>query len=531
VAEAADRGGRLDVLVNNAAVSVAGSAGELSEEDWAESSTSTSPGSCCGWTAGWSSRPAEGAPGLLGGVGQRAAGYGGGPRATGDGMVRRRASSIGRGPRMLALATALVLGVAACMGGGGSDDEPAQPGRGIQPITPKEPTSPVTITFQSWVGETRPMRKLAADFEKEHPNITVRFLNVPAERATQKLTAQLGGGNPPDTAFLDSSTVQHFAARRALVDLDGYIAGSEAVSLDDYVPGFKQTAVYQNSMFALPYDGETTGLFYRTDLFRAAGITGPPTTWEELQAAAARLTDPARKQYGFVLFAPEAQYHWLPFLWQAGGSLLSRDGRTVAFNSPQGVQAADFYVGLRRYAPPDLLASDSWAGRAAFATGKVAMYEAGAWFGAEMASSYPKLNGRWSVAPMPAGPAGCATTIAGDSLVVTNQSRNKHAAWLWIEFLSRPDNLKRATFGSPTAILLPPRQSLLSDPQLGRYHPWLRGFAAQMTCAVNETTTNPNWGQVSEALNAELGKAIYGDQSATEALNEAAQKGQTLLEQ
>jgi NAD(P)-dependent dehydrogenase (short-subunit alcohol dehydrogenase family) len=36
VAEAADRRGRLDVLVNNAAVSVAGSAGAMSEEDWAE---------------------------------------------------------------------------------------------------------------------------------------------------------------------------------------------------------------------------------------------------------------------------------------------------------------------------------------------------------------------------------------------------------------------------------------------------------------------------------------------------------------
>jgi multiple sugar transport system substrate-binding protein len=447
-------------------------------------------------------------------------------------MVRPRASSMGRGPRMLALATALLLGVVACSGGGGgSDDEPALPGRSIQPITPREPTSPVTITFQSWVGEAQPMRKLAADFEKEHPNITVKFLNVPAESATRKLTTQIAGGNPPDTAFLDSSAVQDLAARRALVNLDGYIAGSKAVSLDDYVPGFKQTATYQNSMFALPYDGETTGLFYRTDLFQAAGITGPPTTWEELRAAAAKLTDPARKQYGFVLFAPEAQYHWLPFLWQAGGRLLSRDGETIAFNSPQGVQAADFYVGLRRYAPPDLLASDSWDGRVAFATGKVAMYEAGAWFGAEMASSYPRINGKWSVAPMPAGPARCATTIAGDSLVVTDQSRNKDAAWLWIEFLSRPDNLKLGTFGTPTAILLPPRRSLLSDPQLGRYNPWLKGFAEQMTCAVNETTTNPNWGQVSQALNAELGKAIHGHQSASEALSKAARKGQTLLEQ
>ena len=444
-------------------------------------------------------------------------------------MVGSRAVNIGRGLRTLAAVAVVAIVAAACVGGGSSDSSKTQPGQSVQPVTPKEPTSPVTITFSSWVGDSAQMKKLAADFHKLHPNITVKFQNVPADSATQKLTTQVAGGTAPDTAFIDSSAVQDFAQRRALVNLDGYIAGSKDVKLDDYVAGFKQTAVYRNSMFALPYDGETTGLFYRTDLFQAAGIAGPPKTWEELQADAAKLTDPSKKQYGFILFAPEAQYYWLPFLWQAGGNLLSKDGKSVAFNSPQGVQAANFYVGLRKYAPPDYLASNSWDGRVAFATGKVAMYEAGAWFGGEMAQSFPKIKGKWSVAPMPVGPARCATTIAGDSLVVTSHSKNKDAAWLWIEFLSRPDNMKLWTFGTPTATLLPPRQSLLNDPQLGRYNPWLKGFAEQMKCAVNETTTNPNWGQASEALNAELGKAIYGEQTAAEALAKAAKKGQSLL--
>jgi multiple sugar transport system substrate-binding protein len=444
-------------------------------------------------------------------------------------MVHSRTVVLARRVRALAAVAVVALVATACVGGGSPGGSDTQAGQKVEAVTPKEPTSPVTVTFQSWVGEAAQMKKLAADFKKAHPNITIKFTNVPADSATQKLTTQVAGGTAPDTAFIDSSAVQDFAARRALVNLDGYIAGSQAVKLDDYVAGFKQTAVYQNSMFALPFDGETTGLFYRTDLFQAAGITNPPATWDELKAAAEKLTDPAKKQYGYILFAPEAQYYWLPFLWQAGGNLLSKDGKTITFNSPQGVQAADFYVGLRKYSPPDYLASNSWDGRVAFATGKVAMYMAGAWFGGEMSASFPKIKGKWSVAPLPTGPARCATTIAGDSLVVTSQSKNKDAAWMWIEYLSRPENMKLWTFGTPTATLLPPRQSLLSDPQLGRYNPWLKGFADQMKCAVNEATTNANWGQVSDALNTELGKAIYGDQTATEALNKAAKKGQTLL--
>jgi multiple sugar transport system substrate-binding protein len=166
----------------------------------------------------------------------------------------------------------------------------------------------------------------------------------------------------------------------------------------------------------------------------------------------------------------------------------------------------------------------------AFATGKVAMYEAGAWFGGEMLSSFPKINGDWSVAPMPKGPAGCATTIAGDSLVVFGQTKNADASYMWLDYLASKENMKTWTFGSKTTTLLPPRQSLLDDPNLGKFNPWLTGFAQQMDCAVNDNLTNPGWPQASDALNTELGKAIFGDETATQALDNAATKAQQFLD-
>jgi multiple sugar transport system substrate-binding protein len=282
-------------------------------------------------------------------------------------------------------------------------------------------------------------------------------------------------------------------------------------------------------MFGLPFDGETTGLFYRTDMFEEAGIDGPPQTWQEFEDAAAALTDPATKTYGFILFAPEAAYYWYPFLWQAGGDLLSDDGQEIAFDSPEGKTAAEFYVGLRKYSPADYLNSNSWDGRVAFATGKVGMYIAGSWFGGEMKASFPDINGKWDVAPLPEGPAGCATTMAGDTLAVFDQSKNPDAAWLWIEFLSEEKNLKTWTYGSKTSTLLPPRQSMLDDPDLTKYNPWLQGFADSMKCAVTSNITQPKWPQIEQALNENLGKAIYGDLSPAEALDQSAQQGEQLL--
>lgn len=439
-------------------------------------------------------------------------------------------SSVGRSARRFAALVTLAVVATACVTsdtGGGAN---TQAGGVVTPRVAKEPTKPVTISFASWVGESPQMKGFAEKFQKLHPNITIQFANVPAERATDKLVTQVAGGNPPDVAYMDQSAVEDFASRHTLVNLDNYIAGSKVIQTDDYVEGFRSAADFNGSLFALPYDGETTGLFYRTDIFEQAGIKGPPKTWAQFQADAAKLTDTANKTYGFILFAPEAAYYWYPFLWQAGGSLLSSDGQSIEFNSPEGQKAAEFYVSLAKYSPQDYLNSNSFDGRVAFATGKVAMYMAGSWFGGEMKASFPQIDGKWDVAPLPEGPAGCATTLAGDSLAIFDQSKNQDAAWLWIEFLSQQKNLKAWTFGSKTSTLLPPRQSLLGDPELTKYNPWLQGFADNMKCAVTSNITQTKWPQIEQTLNENLGKAMYGDVSPDAALQDTAQKGEQLLQ-
>ena len=148
-----------------------------------------------------------------------------------------------------------------------------------------------------------------------------------------------------------------------------------------------------------------------------------------------------------------------------------------------------------------------------------------------MKASFPKITGKWDVAPLPEGPEGCATTLAGDALVMFDQSQNKDAAWLWMEFLQRPESMKAWTYGSKTSTLLPPRQSLLEDPDLGKHNPWLEGFADNMDCAVTSNVTQEKWGEIEWGpLNQNLGKAIYGDVSASEALDKAAQEAEEILE-
>jgi multiple sugar transport system substrate-binding protein len=391
-----------------------------------------------------------------------------------------------------------------------------------------EPTEPVTITFASWVNETDAMIALRDRFQELHPNITVDFQGIPAEEMNDRLTTQVAGGNPPDTVYLDQSAVVDFASRNALVDLDPYAAKSLAVKRDDYVGAFLEASLWEDKMYGLPFDGESTGLFYRKDLFEAAGIAAPPTTWEELQAAAEALTTDG--QYGYIIFAPEAAYYWYPYLWQNGGEILSADGTEILFNSDAGKEAAEFYVGLAQYSPPDFLNSNSYDGRVAFATGQVGMYMAGAWLAAVLQDEFPDIDGLWDAAPLPAKER-CATTIAGDALVMPAGGQHHDAAWKWIEFLSAPQNMALWTLGTPESpgSLLPPRTSLLEDPNVFDLNPILEGFAQQMECGVTGGAPNERYGEVEVALNDALGRAIYGEIDAATALDEAALEGEDIL--
>jgi ABC-type glycerol-3-phosphate transport system substrate-binding protein len=77
--------------------------------------------------------------------------------------------------------------------------------------------------------------------------------------------------------------------------------------------------------------------------------------------------------------------------------------------------------------------------------------------------------------------------------------------------------------------LLAPRTSLLENPALFENSPLLEGFADQMHCGVTGSVSNPKGPQIEQAINDALGRAIYGEVSASDALDEAALEVEDIL--
>jgi multiple sugar transport system substrate-binding protein len=113
--------------------------------------------------------------------------------------------------------------------------------------------------------------------------------------------------------------------------------------------------------------------------------------------------------------------------------------------------------------------------------------------------------------------------------VLFSGGKNQDAAWKWIEFLTRPESQKVWTVDDRFGTLLPTRTALLQSPDLAEKKPVLKGFADAMKCG-RPFVKNPNWPRVEEVLSEQLGKAMYGQQTAAQALDAAATEGQELLD-
>ena len=152
-----------------------------------------------------------------------------------------------------------------------------------------------------------------------------------------------------------------------------------------YKPVAARGVPTDGTQYALPSSFSDVVLYYNKDLFDAAGLDYPTSdwTWADEKAAAEALTDQAAGVWGD--HQPVSFYEYYKALAQNGGEFLAADGKSVAFNSPEGIEAAEWLVDKSGTVMPTI---EQGQGTPDFDTnlfkdGKLAMLHTGIWvFGA-----------------------------------------------------------------------------------------------------------------------------------------------------
>jgi multiple sugar transport system substrate-binding protein len=182
-------------------------------------------------------------------------------------------------------------------------------------------------------------------------------------------------------------------------------------------------------------------LFYNKDLFDAAGLEYPNSswTWDDFKAAAAALTqgeDLADKVFGF--YADDWWAVYLPAVWQNGGRLYSEDGTTCILDQGEAVEALAWWADFiqQGYSPsPDDLGSLGMGPEDLFINGRLGMFQNGTWNVAWFAE---EATFEWSVAVLPKGKQQ-ATTLHLTNYVMASNSAHPDEAWEFLKFLASPE--------------------------------------------------------------------------------------------
>ena len=317
-------------------------------------------------------------------------------------------------------AVALMLAAAGCGSSSGSDHSDAK----------------VTLSYAVWDKVQLPaMQQLATAFTAANPTIKIDVQLTPWETYWTKLQAAATGGAAPDVFWMNGPNFQLYATNGVLAPLDKQIA-ADKVDLNNYPKSLIDLYTVDGKHYGLPKDFDTVGLWYNKSLFDAAKVKYPDDswTWATFQAAAAKLTDKTQGRYAIAANLTSAQEYQYNTIYQAGGYVISPDGKTSGYADPATVQGLKFWTGLiAKGQSPDLKTMTDTAPINLFEAGKTAMYYGGSWDAGEFTTNdYTKS--RVDVSVLPQG-VKRATIIHGLANVISAKSKHPAQAWKFVQFL------------------------------------------------------------------------------------------------
>lgn len=251
-----------------------------------------------------------------------------------------------------ASAGALTLGGLTACGGtsavndGGGESAPAASGDGG-----KGGYDGPAVTLAFWNGFTGGdgayMKQIVDEFQKEHDNIKIQILTMQWSDFYTKLPTAVQAGKGPDICVMHIDQVATNAARNTIQPLDDVAAALE-LSEADFAKVPWEAGIYKDVRYSLPLDVHPLGFFYNKDVMEKGGLDpeNPPMTLDAYMDALDKLKGAGIQGHWASPHVFTGGQSMQSLIYQYGGSMFSEDGQTANWNSPEAVQAFEWWKGL-----------------------------------------------------------------------------------------------------------------------------------------------------------------------------------------
>jgi len=280
-------------------------------------------------------------------------------------------------------------------------------------------------------------------FKQRYPNIDVNLIFEPwGEWQTKELTLA-AAGQTTELMAVHIARAQVLAQQGAILPLDDWIAADPDFDLADYYPASLVMFTWQKKLYGFPWDWGSGILGYNKDMFDAAGVAYPTEQWtfDDMLAAAQKLTNPAKGEWGF---------YGLPSAWDGpakigpwGADWVNEEETQCTVDTQQAIDALTWWADLRLKHKVHPMPADEQVltalGVQMLATGKIAMVWSHPWDAGEVKV---QSKSKWDVAPWPKGPVTRISDGAGSGYAIGRDTKHKEEAWLYLRWFASKEGQK-----------------------------------------------------------------------------------------
>lgn len=189
----------------------------------------------------------------------------------------------------------------------------------------------VAISYAIWDKNNQPgLQQVIDSFQKKHPNISVKLELTPWDQYWTKLQTAVTGGAAADVFWMNPLNLPLYAKNNVIAPVD-----ESKIDISGFPKAVTDGHRFGGKLYGTPMDVSVIGLWYNKELFDQGGVKYPTAdwTWDDLKAAAKKLTVPDKKQYG-LLSTMWDQGVFYNTVFQNGGYIISPTARSRAMTTP-----------------------------------------------------------------------------------------------------------------------------------------------------------------------------------------------------
>lgn len=297
-------------------------------------------------------------------------------------------------------------------------------------------------------------KELIPAFEKAYPDISVQFSTLDWNTRDQKLRVLYAGGVAPDVIEIGSDTIIGDVANGFPLALDNRI--NSWAGRADLIPETWQPSKWNGHQYGVPYTLTGRELFYLTSVFDEAGLNSAkaPRSWEDLKDYTRKLTitsgDGTMKRLGFAWGWPEPQsFYW--YLWQNKAEVVNEVTGTALFNTKEGIETLNFLTDIfQMQGAPKSVPN--------FFNRSIGIrYNSTHAAANEVRTKAPELYDELRMFTVDRK-GSSVWPLYVNSLAISSQSKNPDAAWAFITWFSKIENVM--PYISNVGLLSPNRKAL-----------------------------------------------------------------------